>query len=274
LGPVSEGRGGRAREAGAATFQALRRATARKAADMIREDPDDAATALEMGLVDRAWLDAPGEGPISSTAPTEILRRFLERSVERRPSKLSSLGLTAVQLLSSGGGASPSGVPKQIVVLFTDLEGFTAFTDSHGDAAAIALIDQHHKLAGPVVRQWNGKIVKHLGDGLLCTFPDAASGVRAALDLLGTAPAPLRLRAGVHSGEAMVSRDDVVGHVVNVAARVCEHAGGGQVITSAEVCEAAGTIPGVEFGRVKARRLKGVKIPVGLCEARAVPVPG
>ena len=69
---------------------------------MIRSDPDDAATALEIGLVDEEWLQAPGERPISSSAPSDILRRFLERTVERHPSKLSSLGLTAVQLLSSG----------------------------------------------------------------------------------------------------------------------------------------------------------------------------
>ena len=56
---MSEERTGRAREAGAATFAALRRATARKAADMIRNDPDDAATALEIGLVDREWLEKP-----------------------------------------------------------------------------------------------------------------------------------------------------------------------------------------------------------------------
>ncbi len=55
------GRGARkAREAGAATFAALRRATARQAAEMIRSDPDDAATALEIGLVDEEWLAAPG----------------------------------------------------------------------------------------------------------------------------------------------------------------------------------------------------------------------
>jgi adenylate cyclase len=268
---MSEGRGGRARETGAVALGALRRATARKAAEMIRSDPDDAATALEMGLVDRSWLDEPGQGPISSTAPTEILRRFLERSVERRPSKLSSLGLTAVQLLSSGGDDAASGAARDVVVLFTDLEGFTAFTDANGDPAAVALIDEHHRLAGPVVRQWNGRIVKHLGDGLLCTFPDASSGVRAALDLLGTAPAPLRLRAGVHMGEATVSRTDVVGHVVNVAARVCEHAGGGEVWVTAEVADHAGETPGVRFGRVKSRRLKGVRTPVGLVEVTRTP---
>ncbi|HEX3794167.1 MAG TPA: adenylate/guanylate cyclase domain-containing protein [Acidimicrobiales bacterium] len=270
---MSEEGGNRAREAGAATVQALRRAMARKAADLIRSDPDDAATALEIGLVDREWLDEPGSGPISSSAPADILRRFLERSVERRPSKLSSLGLSAVQLLSSGNSDGVGGTPQPITVVFTDLEGFTAFTDARGDAAAIALIDEHHKLANPIVRRWNGRVVKHLGDGLLCTFGSPETGLRAALELLGTAPPPLRLRAGVHVGEATVTRGDIVGHVVNLTARVCEHARGGQVWCTAEVHDATGPLDGVHFGRIKARRLKGIKVPVGLCEATAVSVP-
>ena len=133
---MGEARGGRAREAGAATLGALRRATARKAADLIRSDPQDAATALEIGLVDEEWLRAPGERPISSNAPGDILRRFLERTVEHHPSKLSSLGLTAVQLLSSGNDDT-AGTTRVLTVVFTDLEGFTAYTDVNGDAAAM-----------------------------------------------------------------------------------------------------------------------------------------
>ena len=261
-----------AREAGAATFAALRRATARKAAELIRSDPGDAATALEIGLVDQAWLDAPGERPISTSAPTDILRRFVERTVEQHPSKLSSLGLTAVQLLASGGAGNgdgaDGGTTKEMTVVFTDLEGFTAYTDANGDAAALALIREHQALASPVVRRWKGRIVKHLGDGLLCTFPRPQAGVGAALDLLATAPVPLRLRAGVHTGEAAETRTDVVGHVVNVAARICESAKGGQVLASAEVCAALGDgqLVGVRLGRPKARRMKGVKAPVRVCE--------
>jgi adenylate cyclase len=275
-------RGGKAREAGAATFAALRRATARKAADLIRSDPDDAATALEIGLVDQEWLQAPGEGPISSSAPGDILRRFLERTVERHPSKLSSLGLTAVQLLSSdddaggAGGGAGKGPVKPLTVVFTDLEGFTAFTDARGDAAALALIAEHHQRASPTVRRWKGRIVKHLGDGLLCTFPKPGLGIRAALDLQSSAPDPLRLRAGVHMGEATVTRSDVVGHVVNVAARVCEAAKGGQVLATEDVVEAAtseGGLADVRVGRMKSRRMKGVKTPVRLCEVRAVSEP-
>jgi adenylate cyclase len=187
---------------------------------------------------------------------------------------LANLGLTAVQLLASpdthaGDGANP----KLATVVFTDLEGFTAFTDAHGDAAAVTLIGEHRVLAGPVVRRWSGKIVKTLGDGLLCTFPNAESGVRAAVELLDTAPAPLRLRAGVHCGEAMVTRGDVMGHVVNVAARITETAKGGEVAISAEIAAQVGNVPTLRLGKVKSRRLKGVAERVGICTVTEVLAP-
>jgi adenylate cyclase len=160
-----------------------------------------------------------------------------------------------------------------MTVVFTDLEGFTAYTDAKGDTAALALIREHQALASSVVRRWNGKIVKHLGDGLLCTFPRPNNGVRAALDLLATAPAPLRLRAGVHTGEARVTRTDVVGHVVNVAARICETAKGGQVLVSGDVFAALGDgdLDGLRVGRPRSRRMKGVKTPVRVCEVSVGP---
>jgi class 3 adenylate cyclase len=252
--------------------ESLRRGLARKAAELIRNDPDEAARALEMGIVDRRWLERPGEHPISTTAPAEIIERFLERSVEQRPSRLATLGLNAVQLLANHRAAGSSD-PQLLAVVFTDLEGFTAFTDTRGDAAALELIEEHRKLAGPVVRRWSGKILKTLGDGLLCTFPDAETGVRGALELLGTAPAPLRLRAGVHVGEAVVSKGDVMGHVVNVAARVTETANGGEVVVSAEVAGRVGDVPNLRFGKLKSSRLKGVSERVSICTVTEVPIP-
>ena len=268
---VEPGRADRARTAGATTLDSLRRVLARKAAELIRNDPEEAARALEMGIVDRRWLERPGEHPISTATPTAIIERFLERSVEQRPSRLASLGLNALQLLATHGDAG-SNDPKLLAVVFTDLEGFTAFTDTHGDAAAVKLIDEHRRLAGPVVRQWSGKILKTLGDGLLCTFPDAETGVRGALELLETAPAPLRLRAGVHVGEAVVSKGDVMGHVVNVAARVTETASGGEVVVSAEAATRVGDVPNLRFGKMKSRRLKGVSERVGVCTVTEVPI--
>lgn len=172
---------------------AVRRLLARKAAEIIRNDPEEAAAALEIGLIDNRWLEDPVNRPISTSKPTDILEQFLARSVERKPLLLSKVGLTAVQLLAAH--RSPAGGEvKMVTVAFTDLEGFTTFTDTHGDGAAVELVSEQHRVARPVVRRFGGRVVKELGDGLLCTFHDAASGVRAALELLETSPSPLRLR--------------------------------------------------------------------------------
>lgn len=262
---------GSARQAGEAAVTAVRRLVARKAAQLIRRDPEAASVALEMGLVDRRWLEE-GSGPISTTGPSEIVERFLERVVESRPSRLSSLGLGAAQLLSSRL-APPNGRPERMAVLFTDLEGFTSFTDRQGDEAALALLKDHHKEAGPVVRREGGRIVKHIGDGLLCTFPDAGGALRAAIGLLDAGPLPLRLRAGVHVGEAIASPDDVIGHVVNVAARVAELATGGQALATQEAIDAAGPTSGVRAGKPRSRRLKGVSEKIQVAQIYRAPSP-
>ena len=260
---------GTARDVGAAAVEALRRNLARRAAALIRRDPDAADVALELGLVDRTWLDNPGKVPISTTGPYEVLERFWERSVEQRPSRLAALGLGAAQLLA-GRLAPPSGRAESLAVVFTDLEGFTGYTAEYGDEAALNLLKEHHRDAGPIVRREGGRIVKRLGDGLLCTFGNAQGGLRAAVGLLGTAPAPLRLRAGVHVGDAIVSSDDVIGHAVNVAARVAETASGGSVMATQEAVDAAGPTRGVRVkGKPRARRFKGIAERVVLLEVES-----
>ena len=256
---------GSARDAGEAAFDAVRRLLARKAAEIIRLDPDAADVALEMGLIDRRWLENPGRAPVSTAGPSEVIERFWERVVETRPSRLASLGLGAAQLLASRMGPG-AGRPEPMTVVFTDLEGFTAFTARQGDEAALALLQDHHREAGPIVRRSGGRVVKHIGDGLLCTFPDPGRGLLAAVELLDSAPEPLRLRAGVHLGEAIASPDDVIGHVVNVAARVTETARGGQAVATLETVAASGPVRGVVVGKTRSRRLKGISGRVELVE--------
>jgi adenylate cyclase len=258
-----------ARQVGAATVEAVRRRLARKAASLIRRDQEAADVALELGLIDRAWLDAPDNAPITTAGPYEVLERFWERAVEQRPSRISTLGLGAAQLLA-GRRTPPSGRHEALAVVFTDLEGFTSYTAEFGDQAALELLQEHHRQAGPIVRRSGGRIVKRLGDGLLCTFTNPKGGLAAAVELIGTAPPPLRLRAGVHVGEAIVSADDVIGHAVNIAARVAETAQGGHAVATQEAIDSAGPSPGVVLvGKPKSRRLKGLAERVVITEIAA-----
>lgn len=263
---MSRDRNEAAREAGVAAVETLRRTLARKAAALIRLDPDAADVALELGLIDRDWLENPGHVPISTAGPYDVLERFWERAVEQRPSRISALGLGAAQLLA-GRMTPPAGRLESLAVLFTDLEGFTAYTAEFGDAAALAVLKEHHRLAGPIIRRESGRIVKRIGDGLLCTFTNPPGGLRAAIGLRGTAPSPLKLRAGVHFGEVIVSADDVIGHAVNLAARVTETAKGGSVVATQVAVDAAGPTRGVRVkGRPRARKLKGLSDKVVIVE--------
>ncbi|MGH9246096.1 MAG: adenylate/guanylate cyclase domain-containing protein [Acidimicrobiales bacterium] len=260
---------GEAREAGANALASLRVQVSERLASMLQKDDELVATAVEMGLVDRDWLEEPGRHPIRTTSTRDVIKRFVERSAERHPSMLAQLGVTALQILSWTAEDAPDGIPAPLAVVFTDLEGFTKFTARAGDEAAREVLARHHKLVGPVVRSRGGRLVKRLGDGLLVTFPEAEAAVYCALELIDTAPEPLRLRAGVHFGDAVATLDDVIGHSVNVAARVTEVAKGGEVLVTGDVVARVGELRGVRFARCRRRSFKGVGESVRVCRAES-----
>ena len=236
--------------------------------------------AVEVGVVDAEWLAHPERRTPTIAPPVEVLRRFLERATERYPSALGSVGLNALQVLSwdlywdRGLRGGHRDTTNTATVVFTDLEGFTSYTARFGDEAALALLAEHYRLTAPIVRKWGGRVVKHLGDGLMLAFPSAAGAVHAALELLPTSSEPLRMRAGVHTGEVVVTSGDLVGNVVNIAARVAATANGGQVLVTAQTLAAAGDLgPGVRALRPRKRTLKGVADRVEVCRVELVPVP-
>ncbi|HMS88275.1 MAG TPA: adenylate/guanylate cyclase domain-containing protein [Acidimicrobiales bacterium] len=259
-----------ARAAGESAVASIRRSVSERLADLIRSDPEWAAQAAEVGLIDRTWLDDPTGRPFRTAPPAEMVERFLERTSERRPSVLASVGLNALQALSLVRATSDEdAVPVEVTVMFTDLEGFTRYTAEHGDEAAVALVSEHQRQVGPIVRSRGGRIVKRMGDGLMLAFPAPEAAVLAGLELVDAVEVPLRLRAGIHIGEAVVTHDDIVGHAVNVAARITEGTQAGTVLVSVDVREAVsreadGVLRGVTFGRARRYKLKGLE-PVSLC---------
>ena len=72
-------------------------------------------------------------------------------------------------------------------------------------------------------------------------------------------------------GDAIASADDVIGHVVNVSARVAETARGGQAVATLDAVAAAGRTPGVATGKPRSRRLKGITDRITLVEISREP---
>ena len=142
---------------------------------------------------------------------------------------------------------------------FLDITGYTRLTQERGDAAAAQLAEE----LGQVVRQASvhhgGRPVKWLGDGVMLHFPNPASGVVGALDMVeaivgaGLPPA----HVGLHAGPVIFQEGDYYGQTVNLASRIADYAQAGEVIVSQSVVDAAVGAP-VAFREVGPVELKGV----------------
>ena len=163
----------------------------------------------------------------------------------------------------------------QGTVVFTDIVGFTEFTALRGDEEALQLLSTQERLVREVLPP-GARIVKELGDGMLLWFPDACEAVATALNLQerfdqesGESLLPLWVRFGMHSGRQTLRGSDLVGHDVNVAARVVDVAGPGEVLLSdATLAQVQGRLPGVAFEELGPVVMKGIPQPVRLYRAQ------
>ncbi|MEN8718786.1 MAG: adenylate/guanylate cyclase domain-containing protein [Oceanococcaceae bacterium] len=125
-------------------------------------------------------------------------------------------------------------------VLFADVVGSTRLYERYGDAVAKAAIDACLALCSDVVTETQGRVVKTIGDEIMCVFPDACSAARAAIGMqqgveagVPGASVELAIRVGFHAGEMIVADDgDVFGDAVNVAARMAAQAKAAQIVTT------------------------------------------
>ena len=125
-----------------------------------------------------------------------------------------------------------------VTFLFTDLEGSTRLWEEHPDAMQGALA-RHDALLRDAVETNNGVIVKSTGDGIHAVFASAHDALGASvaaqhgLDVEAWAtPQPLRVRMGLHTGEAEHRDGDYYGTATNRAARLMSVAHGGQILVS------------------------------------------
>lgn len=138
-----------------------------------------------------------------------------------------------------GTEAPAAGIDLQVgtlCVVFTDVVGSMALYERLGDSAAYALVQDHFRAAHDVVARHEGSLIKTLGDGMMLCFAKPDQALAAALEL-ATQVGELAIRVGVHQGPCYIIRAndrlDLFGTTINVAARLCRLAAGGQVVASA-----------------------------------------
>jgi adenylate cyclase len=164
---------------------------------------------------------------------------------------------------------TPAAEPAGAIV-FTDIVGFTELTDLHGDDVALAVVERQVELVSDVLPA-RARIVKELGDGVLLWIGDPVEAVDAALDLVdrfaneSVGDMPLWVRIGMHWGMPKRRGDDLIGRDVNLASRVADLAGAGEVICTEQLIAAAGgaaALPRAVFESLGSVFVKGFAQPV------------
>jgi adenylate cyclase len=174
------------------------------------------------------------------------------------------------RFLASRGLAQPPDPLGPPAIVFVDLSGFTRLTRERGDESAVRAATSLQRRADEVARLHGGRLVKLLGDGAMLRLTNARAGVAAALDLVETMDGEgvLSLHAGVHAGPVIERDRDVFGHTVNLASRIADVSGPGEVLTTEAVVEATGSAQTTfGFERIEDTELEGLPGPIALFRA-------
>lgn len=164
-----------------------------------------------------------------------------------------------VSSLEASNGALADGIPAgTVTVMFTDIEDSTVVSQQMGDQKWIQLVAEHFAILDQVVRRHRGNVVKRLGDGTMTVFESARASIDAAIEAqAAVSGTELRVRIGVHTGDAVHRDGDYYGVAVNKAARIAGIAAGGEIIVSAVTAELSGG-QGMSFGPPRTVSLKGL----------------
>jgi adenylate cyclase len=184
--------------------------------------------------------------PLSLTgdqAPAVLGRRLSALTAER-PGALREVGMSPLQVWQGLSEAQGRGRgDRELAIVFTDLAGFSSWALDAGDEEAVTLLREVGSTIEPELCARGGEIVKRLNDGLMVVFDDPGRAIAAAhasaraLEDVGVAGHRPQLRAGVHAGRPRRIGGDYFGVDVNIAARVAEAAGPGEVLVSEAVHE-------------------------------------
>jgi class 3 adenylate cyclase/tetratricopeptide (TPR) repeat protein len=148
--------------------------------------------------------------------------------------------------------AAAEGERRPVTVLFADLVGYTRFASTHDPEDVHALLSRYLDVADEIIARHGGAVDKHIGDAVMAVFgapvahgDEAQRAVRAAAEMQRAVPAlgktlkqPLAVHIGIATGEVVASglggarhrAYTVIGHSVNVAARLLDLAGPGETV--------------------------------------------
>ena len=162
---------------------------------------------------------------------------------------------------------------SNLAVLFADVVGSTKLYDTFGDAAAKQMIDDCLAVLQGVVLQYGGRVIKTIGDEIMCVLPSADAACLAATDMhhkITALPVVSQVkrsvRIGFHFGPVIEENNDVFGDTVNVAARMAGLAKGGQIFTTGATVACMANMLQLSTRNIAALSVKGKGDDVAVSE--------
>ncbi|HSE93546.1 MAG TPA: adenylate/guanylate cyclase domain-containing protein, partial [Methylomirabilota bacterium] len=172
------------------------------------------------------------------------------------------------------GGAQPTpGVSlpfgATVTILFSDIRGFTEYTEQYGDEAAYRVLRQHSALVRKEIEAFGGRVVKTQGDSFMVYFTTARAAILCAIGIqrsigdetVAQQDTRIAIGIGINTGEPIQEGGDFFGSTVNLAARICAVAGPGHILISETTRYVAGRIEAVDYVDHGLRELKGFQEP-------------
>jgi len=153
-----------------------------------------------------------------------------------------------------------------VTLMFSDMEGFTEMTVRLGDTAAHRLMQTHHGIVRKQTALHGGHEVELRGDGFLLAFASPREAVRCASAIQAAfedhsrehPEEPIRVRIGLHTGEAIQDEDKFFGKTVIQAFRIADLAGAGEILVSSELKQRVDAGGDLRFDAGRELELKGI----------------
>ena len=184
-----------------------------------------------------------------------------------------------VSSVPAAPGSPPMG--STVTILFSDIRGFTEYTEQYGDEVAFQVLQEHNEIVRRHIGAFSGKVVKTQGDSFMVAFTTARGAVlcgaaiqrEVAEKTQAESGTRIAVGIGINTGEPIYEGGDFFGSTVNLAARVCATAGPGQIFVSETTRHVAGRLDGVEYIDRGLHELKGFQDQQRLFEVawKAVP---
>jgi class 3 adenylate cyclase len=180
-------------------------------------------------------------------------RRAAERAAQRAARAGTQVGEALAEMLRSLAvrrrerrQPTKGPVKRWVAVMFSDIVDSTRLAEEVGDEEWTGVVARYREFVRAAFAARGGEEVGTQGDGFLAQFPNPSDAVLCAIDMqrdiegVAAAGMGLQLRIGVHAGEAVHDDGDLIGRVVNLAARVTGEADPGEILVTEPVADQVG----------------------------------